>query len=301
MLSGTSAYLGFTGATGGAASTQQISNFQFTEGYIAPGNNILPTTTALAISSNASFDLFGSSQKVGDLSGGGVVQNTNSGTTSTLSVGTDNTSQTFSGVIQDGGGYVAFVKVGSGLLTLANANAYSGGTYVGGGTLQLGNVSSLGFSSGALTVNSGVLDLAGFSPQVASLSGSAGVVTNSSSTLSVLDLVSTAAVTTFSGTITDGAYGQVGLQLNGPTLSLTGTNLYNGGTNVASGTLILNGAASLLAGSSLTIGKRPVPGAIFSPPRHSHCSICASARTGYIYTADDRIALRRGGGGPQFS
>ena len=130
-----------------------------------------------------------------------------------------------------------------------------------------------------MTVNSGVLDLAGFSPQVASLSGSAGVVTNSGSTLSVLDLVSTAAVTTFSGTITDGA-GQVGLQLNGPTLSLTGTNLYNGGTNVASGTLILDGAAAAAGRIELDDRQHAAhPGAIFATPSSANLGVAAPRRT----------------------
>ena len=149
LVSGTSAYIGFTGADGGAVATQLISNFNFSaSSSLASLNDVLPTTTALAIAAGATVDLFGTSQTVGDLSGSGTVTTSVAGVTSTLSVGTDNTSQTFSGLIQNGAGTVALTKVGGGKLTLANANAYSGGTYVGGGTLQLGNSASLGFSSG---------------------------------------------------------------------------------------------------------------------------------------------------------
>ena len=50
-------------------------------------------------------------------------------------------------------------------------------------------------------------------------------------------------------------------------LTLSGTNnMFGGGMFVNSGTLILNGAGSLLAGSSLTIGSNPSPGAVFAPP-----------------------------------
>ena len=126
---------------------------------------------------------------------------------------------------------------------------------------------ALGAASGALTVNKGVLDLAGFSPTVSSLSGSNigfGIVANSNTALATLTLAGTAA-TTFLGTIQDGA-GKVQLQLSGNDLTLAGTDAYSGGTYVSSGTLSLDGAAALLAGTNLTIGSAPVPGAVFSPP-----------------------------------
>ena len=49
-------------------------------------------------------------------------------------------------------------------------------------------------------------------------------------------------------------------------LTLSGTNSFGGGTFVNTGTLILNGASSLFAGSTLTIGVNPSPGAVFSTP-----------------------------------
>ncbi|MFL6584104.1 MAG: autotransporter-associated beta strand repeat-containing protein [Chthoniobacterales bacterium] len=48
-----------------------------------------------------------------------------------------------------------FVKTGSGTEILTNANTYSGGTTINGGTLQVNNTSGSGTGGGALTVNSG--------------------------------------------------------------------------------------------------------------------------------------------------
>ena len=67
---------------------------------------------------------------------------------------------------------------GSGTLTLSGNNSYSGGTDVEGGALLAGTASAL--SSGTLTVNGGVFDLAGQAITVASLNGSGGVITNNS-------------------------------------------------------------------------------------------------------------------------
>ncbi len=61
--------------------------------------------------------------------------------------------QTFSGVISGGG---SLTQAGSGVLTLANGNTYSGGTTVNGGTLQLAPPSGTYYSiSGNLVINSG--------------------------------------------------------------------------------------------------------------------------------------------------
>jgi autotransporter-associated beta strand protein len=134
IVSGSTAYAGFSGATGGLNSIQSISNFTFT----APGStNILPAATALSIS-GGTLDLFGAKQTVASLSGSGSV--TNSGTsTSTLAV-SGSTSSTFSGTIGDGLSQVALAVSGSATLYLSGTNTYTGGTTVSGdGTLILTN------------------------------------------------------------------------------------------------------------------------------------------------------------------
>jgi autotransporter-associated beta strand protein len=71
-----------------------------------------------------------------------------------LRVGSNNLSTIFSGVIQDSG---SFTKIGTGTLTLANANTYTGGTTIDGGRLWVNNMSDSGTGSGAVQVSAGIL------------------------------------------------------------------------------------------------------------------------------------------------
>ncbi len=71
---------------------------------------------------------------------------------------------------------VAFIKTGAGTQTISGNNSYSGGTTVSGGTLQMGHVNALGANTGDVTVNSGTLDLHGFSPTMGALNGAGGAV-----------------------------------------------------------------------------------------------------------------------------
>ena len=78
-----------------------------------------------------------------------------------LTVGSNNLSTTFSGVIQDdglnGGIGGSLTKIGSGKLTLSGANTYTGGTTISAGTLFVTNRRGPGTGSGAVQVNVGKL------------------------------------------------------------------------------------------------------------------------------------------------
>jgi autotransporter-associated beta strand protein len=78
-----------------------------------------------------------------------------------LTVGSNNQSKTFSGVIQDGGiiGGTggSLTKIGSGKLTLSNANTYTGGTIVKTGTLLVANKTGSATGTGSVQVKSGTL------------------------------------------------------------------------------------------------------------------------------------------------
>ena len=75
-------------------------------------------------------------QIVNGLSGTGAVMALNSGTKN-LTVGSNDVSSTFSGVISNGAAAISLTKVGSGVLTLTGSNTYTGATTVNGGTLNI--------------------------------------------------------------------------------------------------------------------------------------------------------------------
>ena len=149
--------------------------------------------------------------------------------------------QTYGGAITGGG---TVTKTGAGLLQLAHSNGYSGGTTVSSGILQLASSTAMG--SGGLTANGGTLDLASYSPTVASLQGAAGVITNSSPHANPSTLtVNQAGSTTFNGSFSD-PNTNVGLTLGSGTLVLAG-----GPSTMGVGT-ILNGGM-LQINSSYTV------------------------------------------------
>jgi len=96
----------------------------------------------IPINAFALLDLAGVDHTLGSLVWGGTV--TNSGpNAATLRAGSDNSSTTFIGSIQDGAGLTALVKEGTGTLTLSGANTYSGATTVNAGTLSVdGSIAS---------------------------------------------------------------------------------------------------------------------------------------------------------------
>jgi autotransporter-associated beta strand protein len=79
----------------------------------------------------------------------------------TLTIGGNNLTTTFTGTIQDGGGFggsgASLTKTGTGTLNLASANTYTGGTTVSAGTLLVGNSDGSATGTGAVKVNSGSL------------------------------------------------------------------------------------------------------------------------------------------------
>jgi autotransporter-associated beta strand protein len=78
-----------------------------------------------------------------------------------LTLGTNNLSTTFSGVMQDGGtnggSGGSVTKAGTGNLSLANANTYTGGTTITDGTLLVENETGSATGTGAVKVNAGTL------------------------------------------------------------------------------------------------------------------------------------------------
>jgi autotransporter-associated beta strand protein len=118
-------------------------------------------------------------------------------------------------------------------VVLSGNNSYAGGTTLTSGTLQVGSSTALG--TGLVTVNGAALDLNGQALAVGGLSGTtSGVITSSVAGPASLSITQST-LTSYQGTITDGA-GKVSLAMNGTgQLWLSGSSSYSGGTTITSG------------------------------------------------------------------
>lgn len=104
---------------------------------------------------NGTFDLNGNTETIALLNGSGVVDNTATGRSATLTLG--NGSSTFNGTIRSSGSGSSFslVKAGTGISTVSGTNTYSGGTTVTAGTLALTTANAIM----SYTVNGGTLSV----------------------------------------------------------------------------------------------------------------------------------------------
>ena len=139
------AYVGFTGALGGATATQTISNFNLTEqAYANPVNLTAAPGSSIIVPAGSSAVLSGSITGVGPLTTGG-----------------------------------------GGTLVLSGSNTYTGGTMISAGTLQPGSSTALGtgivtVNGGTLSINSLTLQVAGLTLAGGSVTGTTGVLMSSS-------------------------------------------------------------------------------------------------------------------------
>ncbi len=228
VISGTNTY---TGATNITAGTLRIG-----------AASAVPGATAVTVSGGANFDLNDITTTVGSISGAGAIALG----TAALTAGADNTSTTFSGVISGTGG---LTKAGSGNLTLAGANTYTGGTTVNAGTLSLGASERIANGAPVSVAAGATLNLNGYTQTVGSLTG-AGTLRLASGTL----IVGSGNVSsTFSGSFAAGDTGV--LEKSG-----SGTLTFGTGINLASGGLVLNGGTLDLGGFTSSFNSLTVTG-----------------------------------------
>jgi autotransporter-associated beta strand protein len=157
-----------------------------------------------------------------------LVVNNLSGT-STLSVGANNTSSTFAGILKNNagsGGTLALTKIGAGMLMLSGSNAYTGATTISGGTLAILSSSALpAATSLVFTSTGGQLSLGAASASVSSMS---------------FDNTATAAIT---GTITGNA-----LTVTAGSFQL-GSSALNGSSSAGTQTLNMSSLSSFVFNS----------------------------------------------------
>jgi len=229
---------------------------------IAAFGGVIPDGSALIV--NSTIDLNGYSETVGSLSGSGTVTS-NAGTTMTLTAGGDNTSTSFSGVIQNGSSTgVSLYKTGTGSLSLSGNNTYSGTTWLLGGTLNMNSTSAIGTS--AMTIFNGTT--------IGNTSGSAiTLATNNTVTLSgdfsfggtqdlnigtgAISFGSTRGITVNSNTLTLGGVINTGFSLfktGAGTLSFGSNPVTLNSLTISSGPLTSTSGTLSISGSLLNSG-----------------------------------------------
>ncbi len=217
------------------------------------GLNAIGDSSAVFVATGATFDLNGSTETVGNLSGEGAV---------TLGAGAltlnQSTADTFSGVMSGSG---SLTKAGAGTLTLTGANNYSGGTTINAGVLA-GTTSSL---QGAIVNNAAVnFDQATSGNYAGAISGTGTLTKDGAGTVTLSGVNSYGGGTTVNaGTLRAGAAGAfmtgTSYTLNDGTLDLNGFNLSassfqgSGGTvNLGSATLTLTQAGNSSYAGAIT-------------------------------------------------
>ncbi|WP_342363838.1 beta strand repeat-containing protein [Terrarubrum flagellatum] len=238
ILSGTNTYTGTTTISAGTLELQ--------------GGAAIANTSAVVLANVAGATLaITNSEIIGSLAGGGTTGgNVTIAAGQALTLGANNSSTTFAGVISGAGG---FSKAGTGVFTLAGTNAYTGGTAVSFGTLALSGTGSIATSS-ILQVGPGAnFDItqttAGAS--IASLFSSGNVF------LGAQTLTITNGTSPFSGVIAD-AGGIVnatggGVTVTGGIQTFSGVNTYTGATTISGGTLALSGGGSIATSSGVSL------------------------------------------------
>jgi len=154
--------------------------------------------------------------------------------TRTLSIGNNNASTTYSGALSNG----ALTKIGTGSLTLAGANDYTGATAVNAGTLRIG----AGGTDGRL---------------------GAGAVSVASGATLAFDRSDN-----YGGNVTNAISGAGGVVVTGGALTLTANNSFTGGLTANGGTVTFTGTLSNSAtntiaantGATVSFGRQDVFG-----------------------------------------
>jgi fibronectin-binding autotransporter adhesin len=220
---------------------------------ITTGNLTVTGTLALA-----GFNL-----TAGSLAGAGNIGSASG--TPTLTVGSNNSNTTYSGIYSGPGALLT--KAGTGTLTLTGTNTYTGITTVSAGTLSIG--------AGGTTGN--------LNPQARVTVTNPGTLTfnRSDSHYFAGKISGTGAVTkSGSGNLDFASYGYPG----------SGDNSYTGGTTIAAGTLTLSSGA-VIVGNVLNNGKLTFSGSGSSSTYTFNGIISGTGSVDQMYGYSDRKSV----------
>lgn len=165
-----------------------------------------------------------------------------------LKIGNNNQDTTYTGVISSSNDATAgLTKIGAGILTLTNANTYSGITRVDGGTLRL--TSNTGIQNSAFDpAGAGVLDITSTNtPTFGGLTGAASFTLPVNVTALTLNPPSGISVT-YTGNLGGGTNPAL-TKTGAGTQTLSGTNSYPGVTTISAGALVFGKTAALYQGN----------------------------------------------------
>lgn len=211
-LSGTNTYTGPTNIQEGT--------------LVAQGGAAIGDLSAVTVSSGATFSILGN-ETVGSVNGAGSV---NIGA-NRLTLGGNNASTTLSGVIAGVAGKL--IKQGSGNLTLAGNNTFTGGIDIFDGTLTLGSNQAAG--TGPITTFGTVINYLNL------VNNAAPIVLSSNDT----QLQQIGGTATQSGPISETGGSRPLEKIGNGTLTLSGVNTFTGPMTISDGTLSLQGGAAL--------------------------------------------------------
>jgi autotransporter-associated beta strand protein len=160
-----------------------------------------------------------------------------------------------------GASTVIVTGTGTNSVTLNAPNTYTGGTMLNAGTLNLGNASGLGSTSGTLAVNGGILDLGNFSATVGAATINGGILQNG--TLTATSFTANNPNSAGVGAVLAGASTPL-VKNNFGTLVLGAQNTYGGLTTVNAGNLNLPGsiAGPVTVAGGILSGNGTIYGAV---------------------------------------
>ncbi|MCL4204889.1 MAG: autotransporter-associated beta strand repeat-containing protein, partial [Pirellulaceae bacterium] len=228
-------------------------------------DNVLPTHATVTVGAGTTgvLDLNGYNQSLNAVTKGAnaaTINNTAADTTSVLTLGNNDATSEYAGVLANSGtgATLALIKTGSGTLTLSGTNSYTGGTTVNDGTLQFSTNNNLG-GTGGITLGA------------ATLESTAATAVSVNRTVTLTDhssLRAGAGPLSLTGMITDGgaSYGLSFLSgvilvenpandFDGPSFVLSGATL--GGSGTVGGPVTVNAGGFVTPGTSpgiLTFG-----------------------------------------------